>query len=444
MIYQGRPGGVLWIDPTARGAHRHRPRDEVPERYLPAPRGRRRAVRRWPRPAGYVAEHRAATSPTRRDDHHHDDGTDQRDRGHDHHPGRPDAPRRPPQHRARASSCSARSSPSAPTCWPASAEDATIPANIGPFLGDRARPAARRPPRHPPPRARRRRHAPADRRRCSTASATSSSSASTRPRRTRRASPACSRRGSPSASPAFIAHPPGRPPGARPRALPLDVRAGSASACSCSRSCRASGKTINGARIWVSIGPINFQPGEFAKILLAIFFASYLVEKRELLAVSSRRVGPLPLPDLKHLGPVLLAWGVSLVVMVVREGPRLVAAVLRPVRRDAVGGHRAGHLPRGRAGCCSAGGAVFAHSRSPTSQDRVDIWLDPWAGPEGRRLPDRPGAVRVLGRRRHRHRPRPRRAHPHPATRRPTSSSRPSARSSACSGPRPCSSPTCS
>src|SRR5688572_12963722 len=76
------------------------------------------------------------------------------------------------------------------------------------------------------------------------------------------------------------------------------------------------GKTINGAKIWVGIGPFSFQPGEFAKILLALFFASYLVEKRELLAVSSHRLGPLSLPDLKHLGPVLLAWGVSLVVMV--------------------------------------------------------------------------------------------------------------------------------
>ena len=44
------------------------------------------------------------------------------------------------------------------------------------------------------------------------------------------------------------------------------------------------GRTINGARIWVALGPINFQPGEFAKIALAIFFAAYLVEKRELLA----------------------------------------------------------------------------------------------------------------------------------------------------------------
>ena len=47
------------------------------------------------------------------------------------------------------------------------------------------------------------------------------------------------------------------------------------------------GASISGARIWISIGPVSFQPGEFAKIALAIFFASYLVEKRELLRMGT-------------------------------------------------------------------------------------------------------------------------------------------------------------
>ena len=57
------------------------------------------------------------------------------------------------------------------------------------------------------------------------------------------------------------------------------------------------GSRVNGARIWVCLGPISFQPGEFAKIVLAIFFASYLVEKRELLAHGdSFRIGPFACP----------------------------------------------------------------------------------------------------------------------------------------------------
>lgn len=141
------------------------------------------------------------------------------------------------------------------------------------------------------------------------------------------------------------------------------------------------GKTINGAKIWVGIGPISFQPGEFAKILLAIFFASYLVEKRELLAVSSYRLGPIPLPDLKHLGPVLLAWGVSLVVMVAEKdlGSSLLFFALF-VALLWVSTERATYLVVGL--LLFAGGAVFAHQQFVHVQDRVDIWLDPWQDPK--------------------------------------------------------------
>ncbi len=141
------------------------------------------------------------------------------------------------------------------------------------------------------------------------------------------------------------------------------------------------GKTINGAKIWVGIGPISFQPGEFAKILLAVFFASYLVEKRELLAVSSRRIGPIPLPDPKHLGPVLLAWGASLVVMISQKdlGSSLLFFALF-VALLWVATERATYLIVGA--LLFAGGAVFAHSQFLHVQDRVDIWLDPWVEPK--------------------------------------------------------------
>src|SRR3546814_707346 len=142
------------------------------------------------------------------------------------------------------------------------------------------------------------------------------------------------------------------------------------------------GRTINGANIWVRVGPVSFQPGEFAKILLALFFASYLVEKRELLAVSSFRLGPLAIPDPKHLGPVLLAWGVSLVVMVYEKdlGSSLLFFALF-VALLWVSTERATYLVVGV--LLFAGGALFAHSPFTHVQDRVTIWLDPWQDPQG-------------------------------------------------------------
>jgi len=66
------------------------------------------------------------------------------------------------------------------------------------------------------------------------------------------------------------------------------------------------GATFGGARIWVSLGPINFQPGEFAKLALAIFFAGYLAENRELIASSGWKVGPFHLPEPRFLLPILI------------------------------------------------------------------------------------------------------------------------------------------
>ena len=75
------------------------------------------------------------------------------------------------------------------------------------------------------------------------------------------------------------------------------------------------GATINGANVWIKLGPFSFQPAEIGKILLAIFLASYLNTKKELLQMAPWRLGPFHLPQLKDLGPVLLAWGVALAVL---------------------------------------------------------------------------------------------------------------------------------
>lgn len=75
------------------------------------------------------------------------------------------------------------------------------------------------------------------------------------------------------------------------------------------------GTEINGARLWIQVGGFSFQPGELAKIGLVIFLAAYLAERKELLAIASRRLVGFHVPDLKHFGPLLVMWGLSLAVM---------------------------------------------------------------------------------------------------------------------------------
>ncbi|WP_417220150.1 FtsW/RodA/SpoVE family cell cycle protein [Arthrobacter sp.] len=79
------------------------------------------------------------------------------------------------------------------------------------------------------------------------------------------------------------------------------------------------GRVINGARIWIFIGPLSFQPGELAKICLALFFAGYLSTHRDLILLAGRKLGPLQLPRLKDLGPMVIAWLVSIGVLVMQS-----------------------------------------------------------------------------------------------------------------------------
>ena len=138
------------------------------------------------------------------------------------------------------------------------------------------------------------------------------------------------------------------------------------------------GQTINGARIWVNVGAINFQPGEFAKIALAIFFAAYLAERRELIAASTWKVGPLRLPEPRYVAPIVLAWGFAVVVMVAERdlGSSLLFFSLFVVMMW-VATERAGYLLIGLV--MFAGAAWFAWTRFSHVQTRVDIWLDPWS-----------------------------------------------------------------
>lgn len=79
------------------------------------------------------------------------------------------------------------------------------------------------------------------------------------------------------------------------------------------------GTSINGARLWLRLGPFTVQPAEFAKIVLVIFFAAYLAGHREVLSLAGRSVAGLNFPRARDAGPLLLAWAGSLAVLTVEH-----------------------------------------------------------------------------------------------------------------------------
>lgn len=134
------------------------------------------------------------------------------------------------------------------------------------------------------------------------------------------------------------------------------------------------GTEIRGARVWVKLGSLQFQPAEIAKVLIVVFAASYLSARRQLLAVATRRLGPIALPEPRHLGPILVAWGVSLAVLFFEKdlGSSLLFFGLVVVMLW-VATARGAYLALG--GLLFAAGALFAYRSFEHVQDRVAVWL---------------------------------------------------------------------
>jgi len=140
------------------------------------------------------------------------------------------------------------------------------------------------------------------------------------------------------------------------------------------------GREINGARLWVDLGPINLQPAEYGKVLLIVFFAAYLVDMREVLTVSTRRVLGIPLPPFRYLAPLLTIWALSMALMIFMKdlgtGLLFFGALLALL-----------YAATGRFFYVFIGltlflvGAVGLYFLFPHVQVRVDIWLNPWADP---------------------------------------------------------------
>ena len=137
------------------------------------------------------------------------------------------------------------------------------------------------------------------------------------------------------------------------------------------------GENINGARLWIHLGSFNFQPGEIAKLALAIFFASILVERADLLSQGTRRIGRFLVLDPRYLAPILAAWGLSLVIFLAENdlgSSFLFFALFIGMVWVATG--RGYYLGLG-AGLFAIGSVValkvIGHTRS-----RISGWLNPW------------------------------------------------------------------
>ncbi|MEU6309574.1 FtsW/RodA/SpoVE family cell cycle protein [Streptomyces sp. NPDC047014] len=137
------------------------------------------------------------------------------------------------------------------------------------------------------------------------------------------------------------------------------------------------GADVFGAKIWISVGGFSIQPGEFAKIVIAIFFAGYLMVKRDALALASRRFMGLYLPRGRDLGPILMIWGMSLLVLVFENdlGTSLLFfgmfVIMLYVATERTSWIVIGLL-------MSVGGAVVVASFASHVQARVNAWLDPF------------------------------------------------------------------
>jgi cell division protein FtsW (lipid II flippase) len=134
-----------------------------------------------------------------------------------------------------------------------------------------------------------------------------------------------------------------------------------------------------GAKIQIAIGGFSFQPEEFGKLALAVFFAGYLVAKRDVLALAGRRFLGIDLPRARDLGPVLIAWGASLLILIF-ESDIGTSALFFGLFVAMI------YVATQRTSWLLIGVGLFAFGTFVASQvighvgQRFDIWLHPFAG----------------------------------------------------------------
>lgn len=138
---------------------------------------------------------------------------------------------------------------------------------------------------------------------------------------------------------------------------------------------------VNGAKIWIRLGGLSFQPGEFAKILLAVFFAAYLAANHNALAYTGRTIWKLQLPTGRVLGPIVAIWLLSVGVLVLERdlGTSLLFFGLFVIMLYVATG-RTGWIAVGLV--LAAAGAVAVGWLEPHVHSRVEDWLNPFASIE--------------------------------------------------------------
>jgi cell division protein FtsW (lipid II flippase) len=142
------------------------------------------------------------------------------------------------------------------------------------------------------------------------------------------------------------------------------------------------GYEVNGARLWVDLGPVGFQPSEFARIALVVFYAGYLAETRDVLTATSRSFLGIQVPALKYFGPVALVWAASLALLVFEKdlGSSLLFFAVPLLMLYAATG-RIAYIILGS--LLFALGSLVTYFLFEHVQLRVQSWLDPWEDPDG-------------------------------------------------------------
>lgn len=140
------------------------------------------------------------------------------------------------------------------------------------------------------------------------------------------------------------------------------------------------GTEINSQRLTLTVGPFSGQPSELLKVILVVFLAGYLSENRPLLVDESTRIGPVALPPLPYLAPMVAMWAIALGIVVVQKdlgAALLFFAVFLILLYTATG--RPGYVVLGL--LLFLAGAAVMYSLVDHVRTRVDIWIDPFADP---------------------------------------------------------------